>query len=311
VAEAGPPELVSVVVTTKNEEGNIETCLRSVALQSYPRIELIVVDNQSSDRTKELAGAFTDKVYDAGPERSAQRNFGMLRVARGTFAIFLDADMLLSPDLVAACVARMSEGDCVALHIPEIVLGRSYFSRVRRFERRFYDGTVVDAARFFRRDALSAVGGFDETITGIEDWDLDKKIKAIGVIALLDDRSGSGRGHVDEWELAPFVLQRGVDPSAFRSVLYHNESEFDLGRYLGKKRYYASWLAAYERKWGRDDPDVAKQLGAGYRLVGVFVENGKWRRLLRSPTLALGMCLLRAMVGATYLWERVRHRYRA
>ena len=135
-----------------------------------------MVDNASTDRTKEVARKFTEEVYDTGPERSAQRNLGMLSLARGAYVMYLDADMIASPDLVAACVSRLSRGDCVALHVPEIVLGRSFFSRVRRFERRFYDGTVVDAARFFRRDVLAGVGGFDETITGIEDRDLDWKI---------------------------------------------------------------------------------------------------------------------------------------
>ena len=261
-----------------------------------------MVDNASTDRTKEVARKFTEEVYDTGPERSAQRNLGMLSLARGAYVMYLDADMIASPDLVAACVSRLSRGDCVALHVPEIVLGRSFFSRVRRFERRFYDGTVVDAARFFRRDVLAGVGGFDETITGIEDWDLDKKIKKLGAIALL---AADPRPLIDQWGLAPFIRERGVDPSAYGGVVYHDESEFDLGRYLRKKRYYAQWLAAYERKWGRDDPDVAKQLGFGYRLVGAFVEDGKWRRLVRNPTLACGMYLLRAMVGATYLWKRV------
>jgi glycosyltransferase involved in cell wall biosynthesis len=305
MADVDGPTLVSVVVTTRNEEGNIETCLRSIAAQTYASIETIVVDNASTDRTKEIALRFTDRVYDAGPERSAQRNAGMLRFARGTYVMYLDADMVAAPDVVTACVARLSRGDCVALHVPEIVLGRSYFSRVRRFERRFYDGTVIDAARFFRRDVLVEAGGFDETITGVEDWDLDKKIKDIGTIALLGNGSESGRTDASRWELASFVRQRGVNPSAHGAVVYHDESEFDLAGYLRKKQYYAGWLAAYERKWGSDDPDVARQLGPRYRLFGVFVEDGKWRRLLRHPALACGMYVLRAAVGATYVRERV------
>ena len=52
--------LVSVVITTKNEEKNIENCLKSILNQTYPRdkIEIIVVDNNSSDRTKEIVQTF-------------------------------------------------------------------------------------------------------------------------------------------------------------------------------------------------------------------------------------------------------------
>jgi len=53
--------IVSVVITTKNEENNIENCIKSVKNQAYPP-ELIVVDNNSTDRTKELARKYTDKV---------------------------------------------------------------------------------------------------------------------------------------------------------------------------------------------------------------------------------------------------------
>ena len=62
--------LVSVVITTKNEEKNIDNCLESIKLQTYPqdRIEIIVVDNNSSDKTKEIARRYTNNVLNCGPE---------------------------------------------------------------------------------------------------------------------------------------------------------------------------------------------------------------------------------------------------
>ena len=49
--------LVSVIITTKNEEKNIENCLKSIENQDFSRedMEIIVVDNNSTDRTKEIA----------------------------------------------------------------------------------------------------------------------------------------------------------------------------------------------------------------------------------------------------------------
>lgn len=63
---------VSVILTTKNEEKHIGNCLKSVKKQAYPRdeIEIIVVDNNSTDKTKEIAKRYTDKVYNFCPERS-------------------------------------------------------------------------------------------------------------------------------------------------------------------------------------------------------------------------------------------------
>ncbi len=53
--------LVSVTITTKNEEKNIENCLKSILEQSYKNIEIIVVDNNSTDKTKEIALKYTQK----------------------------------------------------------------------------------------------------------------------------------------------------------------------------------------------------------------------------------------------------------
>ena len=48
-------EKVSVVITTKNEEKNIENCLKSIQLQTWTNIEIIVVDNNSKDDSIEIA----------------------------------------------------------------------------------------------------------------------------------------------------------------------------------------------------------------------------------------------------------------
>ena len=60
--------LVSVIITTKNEEKNIKTCLVSIKNQTYQNIEIIVVDNNSIDSTKKLASEYTKYVYNKGPE---------------------------------------------------------------------------------------------------------------------------------------------------------------------------------------------------------------------------------------------------
>ena len=71
--------LVSVVVTTKNEEKNIGKLLSSIRNQTHKDIEIIVVDNNSTDETVKIAREFTKTVYEKGPERSAQRISGSER----------------------------------------------------------------------------------------------------------------------------------------------------------------------------------------------------------------------------------------
>jgi len=265
--------LVSVVITTKNEEKNIENCLKSVLAQGYPRerIEIIVVDNNSTDKTREIAEKYTPLVFDCGPERSAQKNFGAKK-SSGEYFIHLDADMTLDRGVIKECVEKISQSSGIAaLNIPEIVTGENFFSRVRRFERSFYDNTVIDGVRFIKKDKFLEVGGFDEKMYACEDWDLTKRINKTGKIDII------------------------------KAILFHNEAEFDLKKYWKKKKYYSGNMDVYIEKWGKDDPDVRKQFGVWYRFFGVFLEDGKWKRLTVHPVLGAGMYFLRFWVGVNFL----------
>lgn len=263
---------VSVIITTKNEEKNIENCIQSIKTQSYPsdKIELIVVDNNSADKTTEIAKRFTDKVFNFGPERAAQRNLG-IKESKGEYVLYLDADMVLSKNLIEESVFLSQKEDFTALYIPEKIIGEGFWIKVRDFERSFYNATCIDAARFGKKDKFLEIGGFDENLNGPEDWDFDRKISAIGKTGIIN------------------------------SVLFHNESSFNLARYLNKKEYYAQSFQRYIEKWGKDDTIIKKQLGAKYRLWTVFVEEGKWKKLLRHPILAAGIYFLKFLVGIRYL----------
>jgi glycosyltransferase involved in cell wall biosynthesis len=267
--------LISAIITTKNEEKNIKKCLESVVAQSYPKdeLEIIVVDNDSQDKTKEIALKYTDKIFDKGPERSAQRNFGVER-SKGEYFIYLDADMVLSENVIRDSVEKIkNDPSIIALHISEIVAGKKFFSKVRRFERSFYDGTVIDGARFIKREAFISIKGFDETLTGPEDWDLDKKLRNVGRVELV------------------------------KTPIFHNEAEFNLKKYLNKKGYYSQKFDTYIAKWGKDDPDIKKQFSVWYRFFGVFIERGKWKKLLAHPILTGGMYFLRFLVGINFLFR--------
>jgi len=268
--------LVSAIITTKNEEENIENCLKSIRKQTYKDIEIIVVDNNSNDRTKEIAEKFTDNVFNHGPERSAQRNFG-IKMARGEYVLYLDTDMMLSSGVIEECVKKMErDNNLAAFYIPERIIGEGFWIKVRDFERSFYTKTPIDAVRFIRKDIFEKVGGFDEVLTGPEDWDFDKRVRLIGKVDVTD------------------------------SCLEHNEGKFNLRNYVKKKVYYTEGFDKYIEKWGKDDPDIKKQLGAYYRLIGVFIEDGKWKRLMKRPHLTSGMMLLRGIIGIFYILTKVR-----
>lgn len=269
---------VSVIIATKNEEKNIERCIKSILSQNFPQkhIEIIVVDNNSTDRTKEFALGCTKKVYNYGPERSAQRNYGSKK-ALGKYFFYLDADMSLHKNVIGEAVEKLEiDKKIVGLYIPEIIVGRSFWVKVRRFERIFYNQTVVDCIRFMRIKAFYKVGGFDERLSGPEDWDLDKKMRNEGQVAIIN------------------------------SSLYHHEDDFNIREYVNKKKYYMKSFNSYIKKWGNTDKDIKKQFSFFYRYIDVFIENGKWILLIRHPILTLGLVFLRFLVGINFMVIRYR-----
>lgn len=299
--------LVSVVITTKNEASHIGRCLESIKhQQTESEIEIIVVDNFSSDETRKIAEQYTPYVFLKGPERTSQRNFGLIEKARGYYATFLDADMIATPNLIGAAVNKLESTDWIALYVPEIILGSSFWCQARRFERSFYDGTVVDGLRFFRREALVKSGGFDENLVAFEDWDLDKRIKEFGPVGILGSYDFELINRLlksmkyDNQDLVSQLSSLITDP-----VIYHNESNFNLKRYWKKKNYYLIKVDTYLKKWGKDDPEVKKQFSFWYRYFGVFFEAGRWKKVVSHLHLYLGAIFLRLLVGLSFLKQKL------
>ncbi|KIL99576.1 Glycosyltransferase [Paramagnetospirillum magnetotacticum MS-1] len=276
---------VSVVVATRNEERNIARILDDLRAQTHPDIEVIVVDNGSTDRTRVLAREGGATVYDLADHvplegvrnfRGAQVNFGVER-SRGQIIFYPDADMTFAPGLIAEAVQLLTDHD--ALFVPEIIMGQGYFGQIRRFERWFYTATCIDSPRFITRSMFDAVGGFDTR--------------------------GMPFGP-DDWDMAKMLKRAGARLATTRSNKFHHEEWLTVSTYIAKKAAYSGTFADYVRKWGEGDSDVRRQLGVAYRYLGVFLEDGKWRYLLSRPHLAVGMYALRVAVGVAFLMRRKR-----
>ena len=268
---------LTAVITTRNEADNIANCIRSFD-GFRGDVEVVVVDNASTDDTKAIASSLGARVFDRGPERSAQRNLGW-REAHAEWVIVLDADMILPretvEEILAIAAAPADASAPSAYWIPEVRTGKGIRVKARNFERSFYDGTAIDALRLFRRSLLAETGGYDENlIAGPEDWELDIR-----------------------------VLATGAKCAVLKRHLIHNEKRLSFRRMLAKKAYYSKSMAAYQAKW-KGHPAVKRQFSPWYRFVGVFVEKGKWKRLLRHPILAAVMYFERVAVGIVYLVNR-------
>lgn len=248
--------MVSVIITTKNEEKNITRLLESIKSQSYKDIEVIVVDNNSTDKTLEISKNYTDKVYTKGPERSAQRNFGVEK-AKGEYVLILDADMELTKDVVKSCVEGIKNNK--ALIIPERTVGEGFMAQIRKFEREMYMGDdTVEVARFFERKVFNEFDGYDVRLTGAEDYDLPKRISTKYTV-----------GRIKEYIL-------------------HHETGLTLVKQLKKKYYYASKSALYATK----HPDLISRQGI---LVFRMAYLRNWKKFLTHPLLGFLLIVVRLL----------------
>jgi glycosyltransferase involved in cell wall biosynthesis len=187
------PFFVSVIMPAYNSAAFIPDAAESIRRQAYPRLELIIVDDGSTDGTAEVAKALPNLsvqyVYqpNGGPARA--RNHG-LRLARGDVIALLDADDLWPPDRLR-CQLRYLERD----PLTEVVLGRfQCFRTVPRpgggSDIQTTSPAVVNllvGAALYRRRVFDRIGGFDEAIRYCEDADWFMRAREQGVPIVVHD----------------------------------------------------------------------------------------------------------------------------
>lgn len=254
--------LVSVIVPTYNSAATLADCLQSIKDQTYQNIELIVVDNHSKDDTLAIAQRFTSHAFTRGPERSAQRNYGV-KQAKGDYVCIIDSDMQLSPEVINQCVIVVTETPAVkGVVIPEESFGEGFWATCKQLERSFYVGVDwMEAARFFDRNLYQELGGYDTRLVSGEDWDLSQR--------------AAKRASLDR----------------VSALIYHNEGQLRLGRTLSKKYYYAKKIASYLAK-----KDHTKHTARQTSILGryaLFLRRPS--QLFRRPHIGLGMLLMKTL----------------
>jgi glycosyltransferase involved in cell wall biosynthesis len=172
---------VSVIVPAFNGEGFLDETLRSAVAQTLPPLEVIVVDDGSTDATSEIADAFGEPVRCIRQENrgvAAARNHG-LALARGEFIAFLDHDDLWPADKLEIQVSAMRSDPGVDIVSGRMrVLGGAVPGRAWSVDdaREAPGGAHLPAA-LIRRSAFDRIGLLDESVGGASD-DLDWMVRA-------------------------------------------------------------------------------------------------------------------------------------
>ena len=168
--------LISCIVPVYNGERYLGEAIESILRQNYRPIEIIIADDGSTDRTAAIAAAYGGQVLylrQANAGTAAARNLGM-RVAKGEFFAFLDADDVWPSDKLDQQMARFQahpELDFCIAHvqnfwIPELIEEEKKFRdhRISKALPGYVTGTLLA-----RRDCFKAVGQFNTAIEHADD----------------------------------------------------------------------------------------------------------------------------------------------
>jgi len=255
--------LVSIIIPTYNSGTTLEVCLKSVENQTYSNIEVIVVDNYSNDNTEEIAKKYKCTFIKKRALRSEARNYGA-KMARGDFYLFVDSDMELFPKTVQEHVEEMMKNQgIVALIGPEWSRGEGFWAKCKALERELNVGyEVVEAPRFFKKNAFWKVGGYDQELEAGEDWDLFQRIKKVGKV------------------------------SRVRSGWVHHEGKPTILELMKRKYHYGKTIQKYirKRKGVAEKTLLFKQC---LLLRGEYLR--KWRLLTKDLKVAMGFLLMKIL----------------
>jgi glycosyltransferase involved in cell wall biosynthesis len=180
--------MISVVIPCYNQAHYLGEAISSALDQNYQNIEVIVVDDGSTDGTAEVAGRYSQVkcIRQANRGLAAARNRG-LEASRGEYVVFLDADDRLAPGAIAVGTGWLdSHPDCafVSGHynlidaegwpMPHMASPCAEADHYRALLRRNYIG--MPATVMYRRPVLEIVKGFDTSRRACEDYDLYLRI---------------------------------------------------------------------------------------------------------------------------------------
>lgn len=183
-------ESVSVIIPAYNAARTIERSLRSVFSQRYPALQIIVVDDGSTDNTAQILQnnyyGVIQYVFQSNGGAAAARNRGLAE-ATGKYIAFLDADDEWTPDKLCLQYATMENNRSVGLSFTDmshwengLLVHRSYLHERKYnfvssgmiYDQLLHECFIFTPTVMMRRDIVERVGLFDESLRISEDYDL-------------------------------------------------------------------------------------------------------------------------------------------
>lgn len=240
---------VSVIIPVYNGEKYLAEAIKNVKNQEYQPLEIIIVDDGSTDGTAEVAAQFKESIHYVYQENSgpaAARNRG-LRIAKGDAIAFLDVDDLWSEDklkLQANYLAANPSVKIVQGLIQQMKLSQLAVNNQPLFELAYQPYSYINlGSAIYRKSVFDIVGFFDETLNYAEDidWFIRAWEKGISKV-ILEQVSLFYRKHKDNMTVGKNLVELGfvrifknhLDRCRKRGNFQNNSlSDIPINEYLG------------------------------------------------------------------------------
>ena len=188
-----PHPLVSVVIPTYNHAHFLQKALQSVVDQTYDNLEILVINNFSTDGTEHIASSFSDQKvilhnFHNDGIIAASRNHGMMQ-ARGEYVAFLDSDDIWYPTKIEECILALQSGADIACHGEfwvaqdglrrEVMYGPAKNATYKKLLR--HGNCISTSTVVVRKSILQEINGFSERpdFVTTEDYDCWMRIAQV------------------------------------------------------------------------------------------------------------------------------------
>lgn len=225
-----PTPLVSIVVPSYNMAGYLAETIDSVLSQDYPEIEVIVLDDGSTDGTRAVLEKYSGRIYC-----ESQQNMGQVetltrgwRLAKGDILGFISADDCLLPGAVTKAVETLRTNPDAVLTYCDFVLidGQSRVIRTVRTPDYDYDEMVLKfvcppgPGAFFRRSAYERAGTLNKAARVMLDYDYWVRLGLVGPFVRIPEALAAYRIHETSQTFAGFDEIKAAEPVDIISRLY-------------------------------------------------------------------------------------------
>lgn len=232
----GVPGLVSVVIPCFRQAHFLADAIESVLEQTYPAVEVIVINDGSPDDTAAVASRyFVHCVEQTNRGLAAARNAGLER-CHGEFVVFLDADDRLMPGALSINSSRLAadpalafvagasryiarDGTPLMTNPQRVPSSANVYMELLRRNRIRMPGMVM-----FRRKVFDDIGGFDRTVDACADYDVYLRVSRLFPVAFHDELVAEYRRHEANMSLDPALMLRQLSAVMRKQRRYVGDS---------------------------------------------------------------------------------------